>query len=157
MKFELTQEQVDSYHLDEVRAEIRSEISSKFTESDTVEVVGPDGQIWDVLTGTLPDDGAVVVSPEELEARAEKEKTDASHIEYLEKEIRPQVMAKLRTQARSEVREQLRDKSDEILKLRSEIANLKQSHQKELLALRKSRTEKDSPTQPDNLKPEVAT
>lgn len=135
MKYVLTQEQVDSYHLDEVRADIRAKVAEQFTVSDNVEIVGPDGLVWDTLSGSLPDDGAVILTPEELAAKHEKEEKDAAHVEYLDAEIRPQVMAKLRAEARSEVREQLREKSDEILRLRADIVRLTQSHQKEIVLL----------------------
>jgi hypothetical protein len=135
MKYVLTQEQVDSYHVDEIRAEIRSKVSSQFTASDNVDVVGPDGLVWDILTGSLPDDGAVPLTTEELNSKHEKEASDAAHVEYLEAEIRPRVMSKLRSEARLEIREQLREKTDEILKLRADMVRLTQSHQSEIAQL----------------------
>jgi hypothetical protein len=132
---ELTQEQVDNYYNDETRASIRNEAAAKATVNDTVSIVSPDGEVWDTLAGSLPDDGAIVLTDEQLQERREQEAKDAEHIQYLETQIRPQVMGRLRAQARGEVREQLREKSEEINSLRADVARAKLKHQADLRKL----------------------
>jgi len=132
---ELSQEQFDNYSDDNVRAALRAEISERFSVSDTVNIVSPTGDIWDVMQGSLPDDGAVPISQEELDAKRALEVANAEHIEFLEKEIRPQVMQKLRSEARLGVRDEIRERTNEVLELRNNLAKQQISSNRQIESL----------------------
>lgn len=124
---QLSAEQIDQYSNDEFRAQIRTELSGKYTEDETIHVTDPEGQVWDVFQGALPGQAVEVTGPsaEEIQAREAQERKDAEHIQYLEQEIRPIVMKRLKLEAKHEVKAEMKALTDEIV-------TLKRTHSAEL-------------------------
>jgi hypothetical protein len=113
---------------DEGRGMVRKEASELHSDAESIQIVDEDGNLFDTVTGTdheseTTEPGfAIVLTDEQLEERRTIQALEAADLSRIEEELRPQVMAKLKDEARTELREEY---AETIRNLRREKTELK--------------------------------
>lgn len=126
--YTLTPDELATFSDDNVRAGIRSRLAVEYAGEDTIIIADEEGNEWDRLvepTEPIEVFGDMAPTSEELELRLEASEELKEAVALDESVTRPLVMQKLRLEARSEVRDQLRSKDETIATLRAENARLK--------------------------------
>lgn len=150
-QYTLTYDEKTGFHHDEIRGEIRGRVSSEFPTEDTIQIVDSDGELWDTVNGSIdrpltPEeiqdrlekqehDEWVALEENARKAAALKAEDDAAaealkltedeqkQAARFEEVIKPTVLKKLRSEARKEFKDQIRDQTNEILNLRQTVAS----------------------------------
>lgn len=119
---------------DEGRGMVRKEASELHPNSESIQIVDEEGNLFDTVTGVdhheneTTDPGfAIVLTDDQLEERRTLQALEAADLAKVEDEIRPKVMAKLKDEARAEIREEY---AETIRNLRREKAELKMQVQR---------------------------
>lgn len=122
-QYVLTEEELANFSNDDFRAGVRSKAAETVSVTETVVIVNSEGDIYDTLQGSIPDeDFGVVLTDEQIRERRESEAVEAAEIARYEREIKPKVYQKIRTEIRAEFRRELAESKETILKLRAELA-----------------------------------
>lgn len=123
--YKLTPHELASFSDDISRGSLRSRLAAEYPNGVYIEDAS--GNLLDKLDGdgsTVDSDStelAVVLTDEEVEerkAKAELLKLEADHMEF---DVRPLVMTRLRDEAKAEVADRMREKSNQILLLESQL------------------------------------
>jgi hypothetical protein len=133
-QYRLSNEEKASFFKEEVREAVRKLAAENFTSEELVYIVDAEGEIWDQVHGSKEASELITehFSEEELQVRIAKEAAEAEEAERLETDIKPRVMKKLRAEAKQELRDELRDRSNEVLKLRADLARAERRVNEEL-------------------------
>lgn len=128
IQYTLTEVELSTFSDDAVRAEIRSRVAATYPDEETIIIADVEGNEWDRVSGNAESvEAPPVLTDEERELRLEDEAKTRSDALRLETVLRPIVMTKLRSEARAEVREKLREGVNATLELQAFKASLKKS------------------------------
>lgn len=127
-KYQMTESDKDLFLSgDEGRGSIRMEASKSNPGAESIQIVDSEGNLFDTVTG-IEHDGdatdpgfAIVLTDEQLDERRTMQALEAADMSRIEDDLKPKVLAKLKDEARSEVREEFRET---IQQLRTEKAEL---------------------------------
>lgn len=113
---------------DEGRGEIRKTASELFPEAATILIVDEEGNLFDTVGGINSslisddtDDRAVIVTDEEVQEKALDDALNAADLARVEAEIKPLVIARLKDEARNEIREEYRNTIRELRASKTEL------------------------------------
>ncbi len=125
IKYTLSPEQASKFHIDEERSLIRSSLVEQYP-SQAVQVLNEEGELLDNIGDeeTSEVELAVALNPEELESKRVSDELERQQADHLETVLKPLVIQRITADVRREFREQLRDKTDEVLKCRASLARL---------------------------------
>lgn len=117
---------------DEGRGTVRQKAAASYPSSETVRIVDNEDNLFGEVTGEGFDESeepglAVVLSDDQLEEKRLEEALHQSNLLHMENEVRPLVFAKLKDEARDEVRAEY---GQVIRELRETVANQRLNIQK---------------------------
>lgn len=120
----LTEEESANYHDDTVRSEIRSGLAQRYPEG--VLVVSSNHELFDTLGPSSESvELAAVVSDEEIDSREQAKLLEEQEIAHLEQDIKPKVILKITSDVKREFRDQLRERTNEILVLKAQNSKIR--------------------------------
>ncbi len=115
---------------DEGRGEIRREASNSNPAAESIHIVDSEGNLFDNVSGASfssdddTDPGlAIVLTDEQLDARRTESALQAADLARVEEDLKPQVYAKLKDEARGEIREEYREIIQGLRSDKAELAN----------------------------------
>lgn len=128
----LSESELANFSDDNVRAEIRGRVSAEALKNETVNIQSVSGDVYDIVSGSIPFDGelAVALTDEQLAERREIEEANSAEILRIETEIKPLVMQRLRVLARHEMRDEIHKAKTEILELRAALSEERNARRK---------------------------
>lgn len=129
-QFQMTEsDKADFLSGEEGRGRIRAEAASSNPRAESIQIVDSEGLLFDTVQG-IEFDGesedtspglAVVLTDEQLDEKRMTEALLSADVARVEDELRPLVMAKLKEEAHSEVREEFRETVQQLRRENSEL------------------------------------
>lgn len=125
--YTLSSDELAQFHDDDFRSALRTRLFDDLSPGDSIEIQSEEGELWDRLS--RPAEGeeeateaTPLLTPEELEEKRLTDEALTAEAMRFEHVIKPLVITELRSQVREEFRDQLRDKTNEVLQLRASVA-----------------------------------